>query len=233
MKLLGLLGGVSPQSTEFYYRLLNEAAREKLGGDHSAKLMISSVDFDEVAKAYHERDWSQFIALFVDSAQRLQAAGVEALVICSNTSHKAADAVREATGLPVIHLLDVLAEKIKIVGVGTPLLIGTPEVMNGDFYRPYMYERHGIDFIVPSEVDQNEIDRVIFQELCYGNIVKESRQNYLDIISRAQQYGVDGVVLGCTEIGLLISQSHTDLTVFDTTRLHASAASGFAFDEGA
>jgi len=231
MKLLGLIGGVSPESTELYYQLLNTAARDRLGGTHSAKLIISSFDFAEMVAPYEVQDWPRFISNAVDAAKRLKGAGVDGLMICSNTTHISADAVRAATGLPLIHLLDVLATALKEQASKKPLLLGTPETMNGDFYRPYLKNNHNIDCVVPNNSDQREVDRIIFEELCNGKVTDPSRAAYLDIIERAQNDGADGVILGCTEIALLIEQQHTNMPVFDTTRLHAAAASRFAFDE--
>ena len=231
MKLLGLIGGVSPESTELYYRLLNRHARDRLGGNHSAKLMISSFDFAEMVDPYEAQDWPRFIDVAVKSAERLKAAGVDGVIICSNTTHKAADAVRAAINLPLIHLLDVLGAEIKAQNSKKPLLLGTPETMNGDFYRPYLLDHHDIDCLVPNADDQHLVDRIIFDELCNGEVKETSRQAYIDIIERNRALGADGVILGCTEIALLIEQQHTNLSVFDTTRLHAAAASRFQFDE--
>ena len=231
MKLLGLIGGVSPESTGLYYRLLNGHARNRLGGIHSARLIISSFDFAEIVDPYEAQDWPRFINVAVKSAERLKAAGVDGLIICSDTTHKAADAVRAVTQLPLIHLLDVLGNEIKAQNIKKPLLLGTPETMMGDFYRPYLRDNHDIECMVPNADEQHIVDRIIFDELCNGVIKDTSRQTYIDIIERNRALGADGVILGCTEIALLIEQQHTDLSVFDTTRLHAAAASCFQFGE--
>lgn len=231
MKLLGLIGGVSPESTELYYRLLNAGARQRLGADHSAKLIISSFDFAEMVAPYNVEDWSTYIRLAVDAAERLKAAGAEALLICSNTTHISAEKIKEVTDLPLIHLLDVLAASIVKQKSSRPLLLGTPATMNGNFYRPYLVENHNVNCIIPDRDDQEQVDRIIFDELCNGIVLDTSREIYLDIINRSRDAGCDSVILGCTEIALLIEQQHTDIPVFDTTRLHAAAASRFAFGE--
>lgn len=231
MKLLGLIGGVSPESTELYYRLLNARARDRLGGGHSARLIISSFDFADIVAPYNDQDWPRFIDVVVTAAKRLKAAGVDGLMICSNTTHMAAEAVKNETNLPLIHLLDVLATEIKAQNASTPLLLGTPEVMNGNYYRSYLQNTHNINCIVPSANDQHQVDRIIFDELCNGIFTQKSRDLFLDVIKRGSAAGANGVILGCTEIALLIEQKHTDMAVFDTTRLHAAAASRFQFDE--
>ena len=231
MKLLGLIGGVSPESTAIYYRLLNDAARARLGGDHSQRMIISSFDFSVMHDLYRDADWGGYIKAIVEAGERLKAASVDALMICSNTSGMATADLRAATGLPVIDLIDALATALKAADVKQPLLLGTPFTMEGDFYRPALMERHGQETLIPGPEDRETISRVILDELVNGVVRDASRHAYLDIIDRGRSADADGVILGCTEICMLISQSDLDLPVFDTTAIHAAAASAFAFDK--
>jgi len=231
MKLLGLIGGVSPEATAIYYRQLNEAARARFGGQHSANLMIYALDYGVMIRHYDNRDWDAFIAEVVKGGERLKAAGVDALVISSNTTHVAADAVREATGLPLIHMLDVLADEMRARGVTRPLLTGTPVVMGEDHYRAELRRRFDGDVFVPDEKEQAVIGRIILDELVNGDVRDESRDEYLEIIGRWRGKGADGVILGCTELCMILNQSHTDLPVLDTTALHAAAAARYAFGD--
>ncbi len=218
MKLLGLIGGVSPEATAIYYRLLNEAARARLGGQHSANLILYTVDYGVMIRHYDNRDWSAFTAEVVKGAKHLAAAGVDALVISSNTTHVAADAVQEATGLPLIHMLDVLADEMRRRGVKRPLLTGTPVVMGEDHYQAELRKRFDGDIFVPAPDEQAAIGRIILDELINGVVKDESRAAYLRIIDRWRGEGADGVILGCTELCMILNQSHTDLPVLDTNR---------------
>ena len=231
MKLLGLVGGVSPESTQIYYRLLNDAAKARLGGDHSQRMIVSSFDFGVMADLYRQGDRDRYTAEVVEAGLRLKRAGAEALMICSNTSGMATEALREAAGLPVIDLIDALAAALKAAGVERPLFLGTPFTMEGDFYRPALLERHGRETLVPNAADRETVRRVIFDELVNGVVKDASRRAYLDIVERGREAGADGVILGCTEICMLISQDDVDIPAFDTTRIHAEAASAYAFDE--
>lgn len=232
MKLLGLIGGVSPESTAVYYRLLNEHARERLGGAHSARLIIWSFDFNLIDKAYREEDWRRYREIVVEAGLALKRAGAEAIMICSNTTHLAADAVRSSTGLPLIHLIDALAAEIERGQSRMPLLLGTPFVMEGNYYRADLKRRFGVDTMIPDESDREETGRIIFDELVRGEAREASRRRLLNMISKAIAKGADGVILGCTELSLILSQEHVGVSLFDTTRLHARAASAFAFGEG-
>ena len=232
MKRLGLVGGVSPESTAIYYRLLNEAARARLGGAHSQAMIVSSFDFGEMLALYDAGDWDGYIAAIVAAGERLCAAGVDALMICSNTSGMASAALREATGLPVIDLIDALAAALKAAGVKRPLLLGTSFTMEGPFYRKALDERHGQETLVPLADDRETVMRVIVEELVKGVVTDASKRAYLDVIERGRAGGADGVILGCTEICMLISPEDVDLPVFDTTSIHAAAASAFALDGG-
>jgi aspartate racemase len=229
MKTLGLIGGTSPQSTAIYYRLLNELARERLGDRHSAKLLIWSFDFDVIDRAYAKGDWTIYRQLVVDAGEALKRAGAEGLMICSNTTHLAADAVAEATGLPLIHIVDALAAEIDRRGVRRPLLLGTSFVMSGPFYRDDLKKRFGVEAMVPHESDRAEVNRVIFEELVRGKIRSYSRETLRAMIARGAREGADGVILGCTELSLILSERDASVPVLDTTQIHAAAGSAYQF----
>jgi len=229
MKLLGLIGGVSPEATAIYYRLLSETARARLGPLHSANLMLYALDYGVMIGHYDNRDWDAFTAEVVRGAEHLAAAGVEALIICSNTTHVAADAVRAAVDVPLIHMLDVLAAEMKSKDSRRPLLLGTPVVMSGEHYRRELTKRYDGALLIPSESEQAVIGRIILDELVLGNVLDESRNELLEIVAR---HDADGVILGCTELCMILAQEHFAIPVFDTTSLHAAAASDFAFGEG-
>ena len=229
MKTLGLIGGMSWESTAIDYRHLNEMVRERLGGLHSAKLLLWSFDFDEVAQRQHAGDWDGAGTLMVDAARRLKAGGAEGLVICTNTMHKLSQVVEEAAGLPLIHIADATAAAIRAAGVKRPLLLATRYTMEQDFYRGRLAQRHGIEALVPDEAGRAMVHRVIYEELCRGIVSPVSKDAYLAEIARLQsEEGIDGVILGCTEITMLIGQDDLTLPVFDTTRIHAQAAVDFA-----
>jgi aspartate racemase len=229
MKTLGLIGGISPESTEIYYRLLNEAARERLGARHSARLLLWSFDFNDIDEAYLKGEWDRYRAMVVEAAQSLKRAGAEGLVICSNTTHLAAEAVSEATGLPVIHIVAALAAEIERRGAKKPLLLGTNFVMSGPFYREDLRRRFGVSCLVPEDGDRAETNRIIFEELVAGKIRPSSREALIAMVARASREGVDGVILGCTELSLILATKDIAPPLFDTTRIHAAAASAFQF----
>jgi aspartate racemase len=229
MRTLGLVGGMSWESTAIYYRLLNELARERLGGLHSAELLLWSFDFAEVADHQHRGDWDGATALMLEASQRLRAGGAEALVICTNTMHLMADAIESASGLPVLHIVDATAHAMTAAGCRRPLLLATRFTMEQRFYRGRLKERHGVEALVPPKEDRETVHRIIYEELCQGVVRPESKAAYLDVIARMQRDElVDSVILGCTEITMLIGQEDTRLPVFDTTRLHAESAMMFA-----
>ncbi len=229
MKLLGLIGGVSPEATAIYYRLLNEAARARLGPLHSANLMMYALDYGVMIRHYDNRDWDAFTSQVVKGARRLAAAGADAIVICSNTTHVAADAVQAAVDVPLIHMLDVLANEMTKVRSQRPLLLGTPVVMSGDHYRNELSKRYDGDLQIPTPAEQAVIGRVILDELVLGDVFDASRDELLAIVDR---HDCDGVILGCTELCMILAQEHCQIPVFDTTSLHANAASDYAFKEG-
>ncbi|MEM1401452.1 MAG: aspartate/glutamate racemase family protein [Pseudomonadota bacterium] len=228
MRTLGLIGGMSWESTALYYRMLNQRAKERLGGLHSAKLLLWSFDFAEIEAAQSAGDWDRATAMMAEASQRLAKGGAEAIVICTNTMHRMADEVEAASGLPVIHIADAAGKALRDGGIERPLLLATRFTMEQAFYRGRLADRFGISSVVPDEAGRAEVHRVIYEELCQGVISPRSKAGYLDIIARTSAQGCDGVILGCTEVGLLIGQDDLDLPVFDTTELHAKAAMDFA-----
>jgi aspartate racemase len=228
MKTLGLIGGMSWESTAIYYRLMNEMVRERLGGLHSAPLLVWSFDFAEIAALQADADWQAAEEKLIDAAQALKAAGAQALVICTNTMHKMADEVETATGLPVLHIADATATAIKRAKLDKVGLLATRFTMEQEFYKGRLTNRHGIEAMIPGEQERVDIHRIIYNELCKGIVSADSRKHYLDIIGGLKESGAQGIILGCTEIGLLIEQKHTPLPVFDTTSLHAQAAVDWA-----
>ena len=232
MLTIGLIGGMSWESTAIYYRLANELVRERLGGLHSARILMSSVDFAEVEQLQVSGDWDRAGALLAAEAGRLEKAGADFLVLCTNTMHKVADAIEDAVGIPLLHLGDVTAAAVLAEGLDTVGLLGTGFTMSQDFYRGRL-ESHGLRVLVPSEEDQALVHRVIYDELCLGVVREESRQAYLEVVDRLVADGAQGVILGCTEIELLIGPDDLTVPSFPTTRLHVEAAVDRALDGGA
>lgn len=227
MKRIGLLGGMSWESTAEYYRLLNTFVRERLGGLHSADLVLVSVDFAEVEQMQAEGRWDEAGAMLAAAAVRLEAAGAEAVVLCTNTMHKVADTIEAAVGVPFLHLGDTTAAAARERGLGTVGLLGTAFTMEQAFYSNRL-AAHGLEVVVPDEADRGVVHRVIYDELCRGVVSEESRAAYVAIIERLVARGCEGIVLGCTEIELLVGQEHSAVPVLPTTRLHAEAAVAFA-----
>lgn len=227
MKTLGLIGDMSWESTATYYRLLNEHAKAALGGLHSARLVLVSVDFAEVEALQACGDWDAAGALLARACRQLEAAGADAVVLCTNTMHKVAPAMQAATDLPFLHIGDATAAAIQAAGLDCVGLLGTRFTMEQDFYRARL-EARGIRVLVPEADDRATVHRIIYDELCLGDIRPASRAAYLDIIGRLAAAGARGVVLGCTEIPLLVSTADTALPLFDTTALHARFAADFA-----
>ena len=229
MKTLGLIGGMSWESTAIYYRLLNEIVRERLSGLHSAKLLLWSFDFAEIAERQHAGDWEGAGALLVEAAHKLEAAGAEGLVICTNTMHKLAGDVQAAVSIPLIHIADATGRAVVEAGVKRPALLATRFTMEQDFYKGRLSDKYGLEPAVPNHAGRDMVHRVIYDELCQGIVRPESKSAYLDEIGRMQRADrVDGVIMGCTEITMLIGQGDFDIPVFDTTRIHAEAAVDFA-----
>ena len=230
MKTIGLIGGLSWESSVEYYRLINEGIKQKLGGLHSAQSLLYSVDFGPVEAHMRQGEWQQIDKLLVDVALRLQQGGAEFLMICSNTMHKCADSIIEQTGMPIIHIADATAQKIKELGIKKVGLLGTRFVMEGDFYRKRLNKQHGIEVVIPEETERDMINTVIFQELCMGILSLHSKERFQKIINSLLLQGAEGIILGCTEIPLLIKQADVTVPVFDTMTLHAEAAVRFSLE---
>ncbi len=223
MRTIGLLGGMSWESTAEYYRLLNELTRERLGGLHSARCVLYSVDFAEIERLQAEGRWEQAAEVLAEAARALESAGVDMLLLCTNTMHKVADEVAAAVSVPLLHLADTTAEAVRARGLRRVGLLGTAFTMEQDFYRGRL-ERHGLTVLVPDAAARSTVHRVIYEELCLGVVREESRTAYRAVIDDLVAAGAEGIVLGCTEIELLIGPEHSPVPVFPTTRLHAEAA---------
>lgn len=222
-RVIGMLGGMSWEPSAEYYRLVNELVRERLGGLHSARCLLASLDFAEVERLQVAGEWAQAGELLADAARGLEAAGAELLLLCTNTMHKVADQVQDAVGIPLLHLGDATAAAVTAAGLDTVGLLGTAFTMEQDFYRD-RFAGHGLRVLVPPADDRALVHRVIYDELCLGVVREESRAAYREVIRRLVDAGAQGVVLGCTEIELLIGQQDSPVPVFPTTRLHAEAA---------
>ncbi|MEV1026233.1 aspartate/glutamate racemase family protein [Streptomyces sp. NPDC050264] len=223
MRTIGLIGGMSWESTAEYYRLLNELTRERLGGLHSARCVVYSVDFAEIERLQVQGRWTEAGEILAAAARSLEAAGADMLLICTNTMHKVADQVRAATAVPLIHLADATADAVRAAGLKRVGLLGTAFTMEQDFYRGRL-EQCGLDVLVPDAAGRALVHRVIYEELCLGEVRDASRAAYQDVIARLVGAGAEGVVLGCTEIELLIGAEDSPVPVFPTARLHAEAA---------
>lgn len=224
MKTIGLIGGMSWESSTEYYRIINQGVREGLGPKASARLVLWSFDFAEIAALQAAGDWSALDALMVDAARRLEAAGAEALVICTNTMHKCAPAIEAASPLPLIHIADPTATALKADGHRTVGLIGTAFTMEQAFYRARLEEQHGLDVLIPEAADRALVHRVIYEELVAGRIAPSSREAYRGVMGRLVARGASAIILGCTEIMLLVGPEDSAVPLYDTTRLHAEAA---------
>jgi len=225
MKKIGLLGGMSWESTVIYYQLLNRLARDKLGGLHSADLLLWSFDFAVIERYQSEGDWEGVTRLMTDAARSLEQGGAECLLICTNTMHKMASEVQATISIPLIHIADSTAPAIRQAKVSSPLLLATRYTMEQDFYKGYLKKHHNIDVVTPDEEARSIVHNIIYEELCRGIVRAASKDQYLQVVA---QTGADGVIFGCTEVGLLLSQSDLKVPAFDTTRLHAQAAIDFA-----
>jgi aspartate racemase len=228
MKTLGLIGGMSWESTAIYYRGLNEGVKARLGGLSSAPLLLWSFDFAEIATLQATGDWLRMSALIVDAVKRLEGAGAEALVICTNTMHKLAADVAAAVRIPLLHIADATASAVKATASRRPLLLATRYTMEQDFYKARLERAHGITPLVPDEAGRSLVHRVIYEELCRGVVRPQSKADCLSLIAQSRHRGADGIILGCTEICMLIGPVDSDLPVFDTTVIHINAALDFA-----
>jgi aspartate racemase len=223
MRVIGMLGGMSWESSAQYYRLANELARERLGGLHSARLVLVSVDFAEIERLQVTGQWEQAGELLAGAAKSAEAAGAELLLLCTNTMHKVAGQIQDAVSIPLLHLADATAAAVRRAGLSTVGLLGTAFTMEQDFYRDRLAS-HGLTVLVPPPQDRALVHRVIYQELCLGEVREASRQAYREVIDRLEHAGAEGAILGCTEIELLIGPQHSPIPVFPTTRLHVEAA---------
>ncbi len=228
MKVIGLIGGMSWESSAQYYRIINETVKDRLGGLHSGRILMYSVDFHEIEKLQHEGRWEEATALMVDAAKRIERGGADFLLICTNTMHKMASEVQKAIDIPLLHIADATAEEIKRSGIQEIGLLGTKYTMEQDFYRGQLVSRHGLDVRIPNEKDRNTIHEVIYKELCLGIISEKSKNEFLRIIDELQKQGAEGIILGCTEISLLVRPTDSALPVFDTTEIHAQKAVEYA-----
>ncbi|MBW2148874.1 MAG: aspartate/glutamate racemase family protein, partial [Deltaproteobacteria bacterium] len=228
MKTIGLLGGMSWESSIEYYRIINETVREKLGGLHSAKSVMYSVDFAEMENLQHNGKWEEATELLIDGAKRVENSGTDFLVICTNTMHRMADDVQRRIQIPLLHIADATAEKIKALGLRKVGLLGTRFTMEEDFYRGRLTAKHGLDIIIPDEEGRAAIHRVIYEELCRGLIREASREQCIKVMGDLAARGAEGIILGCTEIGLLIKDGDSPIPLFDTTKIHAVAAVEYA-----
>ncbi|MBM7059165.1 aspartate/glutamate racemase family protein [Pseudomonas sp. UL073] len=231
MKVIGLIGGMSWESTLPYYRLVNEAVKERLGGLHSAKLVLYSVDFHEIERLQQSGDWEAAGRLLADAARALQAAGAEFLVLCTNTMHKVAPAIEAAVRIPLLHIADPTAAAIKQAGWQRVGLLGTRFTMEQAFYRERLSERHGLAVLIPDAADRDIVHRIIYEELCLGQVRDESRAEYRRIMAALVEQGAQVIILGCTEIALLVSAADATVPLFDTTRIHAQQAAEYALAE--
>ncbi len=228
MRTIGLIGGMSWESTVPYYRVINETVRDTLGGLHSAKIVMYSVDFDEIEKLQRAGSWDEAGRQLARAASVLEGAGAELLVLCTNTMHKVAPAIEAAVGVPLLHIADPTAEAIKAAGLARVGLLGTRFTMEQGFYRDRLSALHGIEVLVPDEDDRSTVHRIIYEELCLGVVDDASRTAFQDIIGRLVKNGAQGVILGCTEIGLLVGSADSPVPLFDTADLHARAAARWA-----
>lgn len=228
MKTIGLLGGMSWVSSLLYYRAINEQVKQRLGGLHSAKMVLLSVDFEEIEALRRQNRWEEAGSVLSKAAIQIEAAGADFLVICTNTMHIVAPQIEQAIHIPLLHIADATAEQIKASGFRTIGLLGTKFTMEQDFYAGRLREQHGLNVLIPNRDDREMIHRVIYEELVQGIIRDESRQAYLRIMAQLKDQGAQGIIEGCTEICTLVQQPHTDIPLFDTTMIHASKAVDWA-----
>jgi aspartate racemase len=224
MKTIGLIGGMSWESSIEYYRIINETVKEKLGGLHSAKSVMISVDFAEIEALQHQERWDEATALMIEAARSVENGGADLVLICTNTMHKMADAVQAHIQIPLLHIADATAERIKAAGLQRVGLLGTRFTMEEDFYRGRLVDKHGLQVLVPAEKEREIVHRVIYDELCIGDVRQSSRAEYVSIMAHLADVGAEGIILGCTEISLLVRDDDSPVPVFDTTRIHAVAA---------
>ena len=228
MKTIGLIGGMSWESSLEYYRILNETTKSKLGGLHSARSIMYSVDFAEIEALQHQDRWDEAAWLMVAAAQSLERAGADFVVLCTNTMHKLANQIQSNIGIPFLHIADATAEKIQAAGLRTIGLLGTRFTMEHDFYRGRLIDKYGLNVLLPDREDREIVHQVIYDELVLGMVKQESREQYIRIMEKLVQAGAEGIILGCTEIELLVHDGDSQIPLFPTTRIHAIAAVEYA-----
>jgi len=228
MKTTGLIGGMSWESTIEYYRIMNETVKEHYGGLHSAECILYSFDFECIGSLQRENEWEKLTGMMIDAAMRLKKAGADFIVICTNTMHKMADDIENSVGLPILHIADATGEVITKKGLRKVGLLGTTFTMEEDFYKKRINDKYGIEIIIPPENQRKTVHSIIFDELCAGKINTPSKERMLEIMRGLISHGAEGIILGCTEIPLLINQDDVDFPVFDTTAIHARAAVSYA-----
>ena len=226
-----MIGGMSWESSLEYYRIVNETIKIRLGGFHSAKCILYSVDFEEVERLQHLGDWDELTRLMIDAARRLEGAGADFLIICTNTMHKMADEVQEVIRIPILHIVDVTAEAIRANEERRVGLLGTKFTMEQDFYKGRLRDKHGLEVLIPGEEERQVVHDILYSELCLGEIKELSKGKFKNIIQNLVDRGAQGVILGCTEIPLIVSQVDYAIPVYDTTTLHAQAAVDFALQK--
>ena len=229
MKTIGLIGGMSWESTVTYYQLINQTVKQQLGGLHSGKILLYSVDFAEIEEYQSKGEWDKSAEVLAEAAVNLEKAGADFIVICTNTMHKVAPQIRERISVPVLHIAEATADALKTRGITKVGLLGTKYTMTQDFYKAKLMEA-GLEVVIPDAAGVERVNDVIYNELCLGKILPESKGAFLDIICQLKEAGAQGVILGCTEIGLLVQQADTDLPVFDTTQIHAVKAAMTAME---
>ncbi|MGE6256797.1 aspartate/glutamate racemase family protein [Heyndrickxia sporothermodurans] len=227
MKTIGLIGGMSWESSSEYYRIINEEVKNQLGGLHSARCIMYSVDFEEIERHQANGDWIQAGLLLGEAAQSLEKAGADFICICTNTMHKVAADIENHIHIPILHIADATANQIKKAGIHTVGLLGTKYTMEQDFYKKRI-ESHGIKVVVPESKDRAQVNKVIYEELCLGKITLSSKDYYKKVIQNLAEYGAQGIILGCTEIGLLVKQEDSKIPLFDTTFIHAVESVNYA-----
>ncbi|RLG47896.1 MAG: aspartate racemase [Thermoproteota archaeon] len=228
MKVIGLIGGMSWESTLEYYKIINELVKERLGGLHSAKILLYSVDFEEISELQHKGEWERLTEVMIDIAKRLEKAGAEFLLICTNTMHKMADDIQERISIPLLNIVDVTAQRIKELGLRKVGLLGTKFTMEDDFYKGRLAKKHGINVLIPDKEERQVVHDIIYKELCLGIIKQSSREKIMKIIDNLVKKGAEGIILGCTELPLIIRQEDCEVPLLDTTRIHAEAAVEYA-----
>lgn len=224
MKTIGLIGGMSWESTLEYYRLLNEGVKSRLGGYHSARCLLYSVDFAEIEALQRAEEWGRMAEMLADAARRLEGGGADFLLLCTNTMHRVADEIQAAVHIPLLHIADAAGQAIRAAGLQHVGLLGTRFTMEQDFYAGRLKRQFGLQVSIPASEERELVHRVIFDELCLGKIEAASRERYRQIMAELAGNGAQGIILGCTEIGLLVSAADSGVPLFDTTRLHAEAA---------